>query len=62
MWILVFIVLTPIVGIDKATLIETYPSHEACEMERERIMVEMTKAYPDDPTWTLACRLTPKGV
>ena len=62
MWTLLFIVLVPISGIDKVTALETYPSREACESERERIMVEMVKAYPDDPTWTLACRLSPKGV
>lgn len=62
MWVLVFIILTPVAGIDKTILLETYPSLEVCESEKGRIMVEMNKAYPGDPTWTLACLLTPKGV
>lgn len=62
MWTLLFIVLVPVVGIDRVTLLESYHSKEHCEAERERIMIEMAKTYPDDPTWTLACRFSSKGV
>ena len=62
MWVLLFIVLVPVSGLDKIHLLETYPSKEGCLSELERVMGEMEKAYPDDTSWTLQCRPAGKGV
>ena len=57
MWFLVFIVLVPnVAGIDKVTKLEHYDLWGTCDSERQRIMIEMEKQYPNDPTWTLECR------
>lgn len=62
MWLLLFVVLVPVTGIDKVTKLEQYTSREKCESERERIMVEMNKEYPGDDTYTLVCSLATTGV
>jgi len=62
MWLLLFVVLIPVTGIDKVSKLEQYPSREKCESERKRVMVEMEKAYPGDDTYTLVCSLSTTGV
>lgn len=58
MYTLVFIILVPVSGIDRITELERYPSEDACQSEKIRILKEMQKVYPDDKTWSLECRLT----
>lgn len=62
MWLLIFVVLTPVAGIDTNHLLEKYSTKSKCESEKLRVLYEMSKAYPDDPTWTLECRFHPTGV
>jgi len=62
MYTLVFITLIAVKGVPPNVAIEHYPTMKACETERKRIMTEMEKAYPNDTTWTLECRLTGQGV
>lgn len=61
MWVLLFITLAPVMGIDHTTFLEKYPTKEACMIERDRIMIEMNKTYPGDTTYTLVCRPMGKG-
>lgn len=56
MWILVFVVLIEVQGIDTVTALEKYTTKELCQSEKARILIEMEKSYPGDTSWTLECR------
>lgn len=60
MWMLVIILLNTVPGISPVTLLETYPTSQECHSEREHIGAEMTKAYPDDHDFEIACRFNPR--
>ena len=62
MWVLLFIVLVPVSGLDTTHYLEKYPSRESCMSELKRITVEMENAYPGDTTYILRCRPIGKGV
>ncbi len=62
MWILLFVLLTPVAGMDRTYALETYPTRALCEAERTRVTSEMQISYPNDTTWELRCRLSAKGV
>lgn len=63
MWLLVLILLNVIPGLNKTTVIASYTTQEECASERDRIMIEMMKSYPDDhDDFMLACRLKPAAL
>lgn len=55
-WVLFFVILTPVTGFNKFTDLQSYSSEQECRWEQERIEKELKEAYPDDPnTFTLMC-------
>lgn len=56
MWLLVMVLLTNFPGVDRVTVLETYPTWEDCRTERNRIAMEMAAAYPHDRDFVLECR------
>jgi len=60
MWILVIILLNTVPGISPVTLLETYPTSQECQSERNRIGDEMAKAYPNEHDFEIACRFDPR--
>ena len=56
MWLLVIVLLQIVPGVDRVTVLETYPTWEACRLERSRITKEMAAAHPDDRDFVLECR------
>lgn len=61
MWMLVIVLLNTVPGIPTVTVLETYPTSQECQSEQARVGDEMTKAYPDDHDFEIACRLNPRA-
>jgi len=57
MWMLVIILLNTVPGISTVTLLQTYPTSQECDSERDRIGYEMAEAYPYEHDFVIACRL-----
>lgn len=55
MWYLVILLVIPSLGVKSEQVLEHYATLQACQVERDRIGFEMAEAYPDDPTFTIAC-------
>lgn len=56
MWLLVIILLQTVPGVERVTVLETYPSWETCRSERNRVALEMAASYPQDRGFRLECR------
>ena len=56
MWMLVIVLLNTMPGIPTVTVLQTYPTSQECQSERERIGDEMAKAYPNEQDFEIACR------
>lgn len=57
MWVLLFILLTPVPGFERDTVLHHYTTYAACQAEQVRITAEMAKAYEGDETYRLDCRM-----
>ena len=55
MWLLLIVLLTTVSGIDRATVLNTFPSYEACKPERDRVGFEMAEAYPGENDFVIVC-------
>lgn len=60
MWFLIIVLLNTVPGLDKITVLQTYPTYQECQIERNRIGYEMAAAYPYDRDFVIACRLDQK--
>jgi hypothetical protein len=60
MWLLVIILLNNVPGLDHITVVHTYATSEACQIERNRIGYEMAAAYPYDRDFVIDCQLSQK--
>jgi hypothetical protein len=53
MWVLVIVMLTlP----NSETVVASFETLKACQLERDRIGFEMANAYPEEPTFTIKCQ------
>lgn len=59
MWIL-FIIVFSTTDPDTFQVLETYRSEAACLSERDRIRIEMAKAYPGDTDYEINCQISVK--
>jgi hypothetical protein len=57
MWVLVFVLLHPVFGQAEATVLAQFPTHRACQRERDRIGYEMAASYPYERDFVLECRV-----
>ena len=60
MWGLVIILLLPVQGIDRMTVLKQFSTQTACLLEQRRVMGEMVQFYQDEiylRTFELGCRL-----
>jgi len=60
MWLLVIVLLNIVPGLNKVTVLNTFPTAEECQVERNRIGFEMAAAYPNERDFVIACQLNPK--
>jgi len=60
MWLLIMVLLNIVPGLDNITVLNTYATAEECQIERNRIGLEMAAAYPYDRDFLIACQLNPK--
>ena len=56
MWLLVLVLVPPIQGFDRVTLLETLTSLQACIELRHIVLEGMSQAYPNDFTYSIECR------
>ena len=57
MWGLVIILLLPIPGVHRVTVLEKFSSIQACQDKRARVGFDMAHAYPYDRDFVIECRL-----
>jgi len=55
MWLLVIILLSQVPGLDKITVLKTFPTYQACKEERNRIGFDMAESYPETANFTIDC-------
>ncbi len=55
MWFLLIVLLTPLPGINRVTVLNTFTTYEACQPERDRIGFEMAESYPHDSDFRIVC-------
>lgn len=55
MWYLVFILVVPVSGFQRVTVLDTYETAALCAEQAVRVQEAMTDAYPDDQTFRIAC-------
>jgi len=60
MWLLVIVLLNIVPGLQRITVLNTFATSEECQIERNRIALEMAAAYPNDRDFVIACQLNPK--
>ena len=56
MWVLVIIMLTAIPGVDRVTVLKTFPSADACWVEQKSIASDMATSYPNDHDFIITCQ------
>ena len=59
MWCLVMVLLVPVSGFDRLTVLQEYPTLTACQIDRNRVGFAMADAYPYERTFTIDCLLRP---
>ncbi len=55
MWLLLIVLLTPIPGISRATVLNYFETLKACQPERDRVGSEIAKSYPDETDFRIVC-------
>lgn len=56
MWLLVLVWLQSLPGVERMTVLETYPTYQDCGTERNRIGFAMAEAYPYERNFVIECR------
>ena len=57
MWGLVIILLLPLPGIDRVTILEKFKTVRACQIRRAQVGFDMAHAYPHERDFVIECRL-----
>ena len=55
MWFLLMILLAPPLGVNPATVLNTFETYEDCQPERNRVGFEMAESYPYDSDFRIVC-------
>ena len=55
MWLLLMVLLAPPVGVNRATVLNSFETYEDCQPERNRIGFEMAESYPHDSDFRIVC-------
>jgi hypothetical protein len=55
MWFLLIVLLTPPLGFDRATVLNSFETYEDCKPERDRIGFEMAENYPYENDFRIVC-------
>jgi hypothetical protein len=55
MWFLLIVLLTPPVGVNRATVLNIFATYEDCQPERNRIGFEMAESYPYENEFRIVC-------
>jgi hypothetical protein len=55
MWLLLIVLLTAVPGVNRATILNTFATYEACQPERDRVGFEMAEAYPGENDFLIVC-------
>jgi len=55
MWFLLIVLLGSVPGVDRVTVLNTFPTYEACQPERNRVGFEMAEAYPGENDFRIVC-------
>ncbi len=55
MWLLLIVLLSAVPGINRATVLNTFATQEACQPERDRVGFEMAEAYPGENDFLIVC-------
>lgn len=55
MWhlLIVFLIASP--NIDRATVLNSFPTYEECQPERDRVGFEMAESYPYENDFRVVC-------
>jgi hypothetical protein len=62
MWLLLIVLFVPPSGIDRATVLNTFETYEACKPERDRIGFEMAESYPNETDFRIVCEFREKRI
>ena len=54
------VLLNAVPGLEKIMVLNTFPTPEECQSERNRVGFEMAEAYPYERDFVIACQLNPK--
>jgi hypothetical protein len=57
MWLLVIVLLNFVPGLEKVTVLKTFPTFEECQIERNRIGFDMAESYPQEHDFNVVCQL-----
>ena len=55
MWILILVLLAPASGLQSQWPLREFSTEEACLIERNRVRLDMAKAYPHDKDFKIEC-------
>lgn len=61
MWLLLIVLLTTVPGTNRATVLNTFATYEACKPERDRVGFEMAEAYPGENDFLIVCEYQEGG-
>ena len=56
MWLLVIVLLAAPTGISRITVLNTFPTYEECQPERDRVGIAMAESYPQDNSFQIECK------
>ncbi len=62
MWLLLIILLTPLPGTNRVTVLNTFATYEECQPERNRIGFEMAESYPYENDFRVVCEFRQKKI
>ena len=57
MWLLVIVLLAAPAGINRVTVLNTFPTYEDCRPERDRVGFAMAESYPQENNFRIECKL-----
>ena len=60
MWLLLIVLLTPLPGNNRMTVLNTFATYEDCQPERNRIGFEMAESYPYESDFRIVCEFQKK--
>jgi hypothetical protein len=62
MWLLLIILLAPLPGLSRTTVLNTFATYEECHPERNRIGFEMAESYPYENDFRIVCEFRKNDV